>query len=88
MVRIERDDGSISEVRSSRRHLEIFETHIQNQPCLPGHGPGAGDFACYGQMSFCRHLMRVSTALTVPRIGLRRMIKGLHYQAGIPMAWE
>ena len=36
---------------SWRRFLEIFERHIQNQPYLLGHRPGAGDFACYGQMT-------------------------------------
>lgn len=36
---------------SWRRYLEIFEAHIQNQPFLLGHRPGAGDFACYGQMT-------------------------------------
>ncbi len=36
---------------SWRRYLEIFEHHIQNQPFLLGHRPGAGDFACYGQMT-------------------------------------
>lgn len=36
---------------SWRRYLEIFEAHIQNQPYLLGHRPGAGDFACYGQMT-------------------------------------
>ena len=36
---------------SWRRYLEIFDTHIQNQPYLLGHRPGAGDFACYGQMT-------------------------------------
>ncbi|MEO0784305.1 MAG: glutathione S-transferase [Pseudomonadota bacterium] len=36
---------------SWRRYLEIFEAHIQTQPYLLGHRPGAGDFACYGQMT-------------------------------------
>lgn len=36
---------------SWRRFLEIFDAHIQNQPYLLGHRPGAGDFACYGQMT-------------------------------------
>jgi glutathione S-transferase len=36
---------------SWRRYLEIFDAHIQNQPYLLGHRPGAGDFACYGQMT-------------------------------------
>ncbi len=36
---------------SWKRYLEIFDAHIQNQPYLLGHRPGAGDFACYGQMT-------------------------------------
>lgn len=36
---------------SWRRYLEIFEAHIRNQPYLLGRRPGAGDFACYGQMT-------------------------------------
>lgn len=36
---------------SWRRYLEVFEAHIQNQPYLLGRRPGAGDFACYGQMT-------------------------------------
>ncbi len=36
---------------SWRRYLEVFDAHIQNQPYLLGHRPGAGDFACYGQMT-------------------------------------
>ena len=36
---------------SWRRFLEIFDAHIQNQPYLLGSRPGAGDFACYGQMT-------------------------------------
>ncbi len=36
---------------SWRRYLEIFDAHIQNQPYLLGNRPGAGDFACYGQMT-------------------------------------
>lgn len=36
---------------SWRRFLEIFDAHIQNTPYLLGHRPGAGDFACYGQMT-------------------------------------
>ena len=36
---------------SWRRFLEVFDAHIQNQPFLLGHRPGAGDFACYGQMT-------------------------------------
>ena len=36
---------------SWRRFLEIFERHIQAVPYMLGHRPGAGDFACYGQMT-------------------------------------
>ena len=36
---------------SWHRFLEVFDAHIQNQPFLLGHRPGAGDFACYGQMT-------------------------------------
>jgi len=36
---------------SWRRFLEVFDAHIENQPFLLGHRPGAGDFACYGQMT-------------------------------------
>lgn len=36
---------------SWRRYLEVFDRHIQIQPYLLGHRPGAGDFACYGQMT-------------------------------------
>lgn len=36
---------------SWRRFLEVFDAHLQNQPFLLGHRPGAGDFACYGQMT-------------------------------------
>ena len=37
--------------QSWRRFLEIFDRHIQNVPFLLGQRPGAGDFACYGQMT-------------------------------------
>ena len=36
---------------SWRRWLEIFDAHIQSTPYLLGERPGAGDFACYGQMT-------------------------------------
>jgi len=36
---------------SWRRYLEIFEAHIQVQPYFLGNRPGAGDFACYGQIT-------------------------------------
>ncbi|NWG45948.1 MAG: glutathione S-transferase [Alphaproteobacteria bacterium] len=36
---------------SWRRFLIIFDAHIQNTPYLLGHRPGAGDFACFGQMT-------------------------------------
>jgi glutathione S-transferase len=36
---------------SWRRFLEVFDARIQNQPFLLGNRPGAGDFACYGQMT-------------------------------------
>lgn len=36
---------------SWRRYLEIFETHIQAHRYFLGNRPGAGDFACYGQMT-------------------------------------
>jgi glutathione S-transferase len=36
---------------SWRRWLEIFDAHIQTTPYLLGKRPGAGDFACYGQMT-------------------------------------
>ena len=36
---------------SWRRFLEIFEAHIQTTPYFLGQRPGAGDFACYGQMT-------------------------------------
>ena len=36
---------------SWRRYLEIFDRHIQNVPYMLGERPGAGDFACYGQMT-------------------------------------
>lgn len=36
---------------SWRRFLGVFDAHIQNQPFLLGHRPGAGDLACYGQMT-------------------------------------
>lgn len=36
---------------SWRRYLEIFDRHIQAAPYLLGDRPGAGDFACYGQMT-------------------------------------
>jgi glutathione S-transferase len=36
---------------SWRRFLEIFEAHTQHTPYLMGNRPGAGDFACYGQMT-------------------------------------
>ncbi|MEO1730194.1 MAG: glutathione S-transferase N-terminal domain-containing protein [Pseudomonadota bacterium] len=36
---------------SWRRYLEIFDRHIQVVPYLLGQRPGAGDFACYGQMT-------------------------------------
>jgi len=36
---------------SWRRYLEIFDRHIQAVPYLLGERPGAGDFACYGQMT-------------------------------------
>ena len=34
-----------------RRWLQLFDRHIQEQPYLLGARPGAGDFACYGQMT-------------------------------------
>lgn len=36
---------------SWRRYLELFEAHIQAHPYFLGNRPGAGDFACYGQMT-------------------------------------
>ncbi|MEL7547317.1 MAG: glutathione S-transferase N-terminal domain-containing protein [Pseudomonadota bacterium] len=36
---------------SWRRYLELFDAHIQNRPYFLGERPGAGDFACYGQMT-------------------------------------
>lgn len=36
---------------SWRRYLQSFDAHIQSQPYLLGQRPGAGDFACYGQMT-------------------------------------
>ena len=36
---------------SWRRYLELFDAHIQNVPYFLGERPGAGDFACYGQMT-------------------------------------
>jgi len=36
---------------SWRRFLAIFDAHLQQQPYLLGDRPGAGDFACYGQMT-------------------------------------
>ena len=36
---------------SWRRYLEIFDRHIQAVPYMLGERPGAGDFACYGQMT-------------------------------------
>ena len=36
---------------SWRRYLECFDALLQEQPYLLGTRPGAGDFACYGQMT-------------------------------------
>ena len=36
---------------SWRRWLQLFDRHIQGTPYLLGARPGAGDFACYGQMT-------------------------------------
>ncbi|MCP4006588.1 MAG: glutathione S-transferase family protein [bacterium] len=36
---------------SWERFLHIFDAHLQNQPFLLGRRPGAGDFACFGQMT-------------------------------------
>jgi len=36
---------------SWRRFLEIFDAHIQTTPYMLGARPGAGDFACFGQMT-------------------------------------
>ncbi len=36
---------------SWKRYLEIFDAHLQSQPFLLGGRPGAGDFACFGQMT-------------------------------------
>ncbi len=33
------------------RFLGIFDAHLQNHSYLLGERPGAGDFACYGQMT-------------------------------------
>jgi glutathione S-transferase len=33
------------------RFLRVFDAHLQIQPYLLGERPGAGDFACYGQMT-------------------------------------
>ena len=50
---------------SWHRWLEVFDAHIQSQPYLLGHRPGAGDFACYGQMT-----MLVITDPTPARVAL------------------
>jgi glutathione S-transferase len=47
------------------RFLTIFDAHIQNQPYLLGDRPGAGDFACFGQMT-----MLVMTDPTPMKIAL------------------
>ncbi|MCR9104132.1 MAG: glutathione S-transferase N-terminal domain-containing protein [Gammaproteobacteria bacterium] len=36
---------------SWHRWLQLFDRHIQNTPYVLGARPGAGDFACYGQMT-------------------------------------
>lgn len=36
---------------SWRRFLDIFDAHTQQTPFLLGRRPGAGDFACFGQMT-------------------------------------
>ncbi|MGB0922117.1 MAG: glutathione S-transferase family protein [Alphaproteobacteria bacterium] len=51
---------------SWRRYLEIFDAHIQSQPYLLGNRPGAGDFACYGQMT-----MLVITDPTPAQVALK-----------------
>lgn len=47
------------------RFLTIFDAHLQNQPYLLGHRPGAGDFGCFGQMT-----MLVATDPTPMQIAL------------------
>ena len=36
---------------SWRRYLDIFDRHMQTAPYFLGNRPGAGDFACFGQMT-------------------------------------
>ena len=36
---------------SWERYLEVFDSHLQNQPFLLGNRPGAGDYGCFGQMT-------------------------------------
>ena len=36
---------------SWRRFLQVFDAHMQNTPYFLGKRPGAGDFACFGQMA-------------------------------------
>jgi hypothetical protein len=63
---------------SWRRFLEVFDAHIQNQPFLLGHRPGAGDFACCGQMT-----MLVITDPTPAAVGPMITILSLYFDAGM-----
>jgi glutathione S-transferase len=51
---------------SWHRYLEVFDAHIQSTPYLLGERPGAGDFACFGQMT-----MLVITDPTPAEVALR-----------------
>lgn len=56
---------------SYRRFLTAFEAHLQTQPFLLGHRPGASDFAVFGQLSQLAQFDPTPMALTLeiaPRV--------------------
>jgi len=50
-----------------KRLVDLLDAHLQTQPFLMGHRPGASDFALYGQLTQLAHFDPVSMALTLER---------------------
>jgi len=50
-----------------QRMVGLLDAHLQTQPFLMGHRPGASDFALYGQLTQLAHFDPVSMALTLER---------------------
>lgn len=52
---------------SYERFLDAFDAHLQTQPFLLGHRPGAGDFGCYGQLTQLALFDTTAVRITVER---------------------